>query len=620
MPDSLSFSSPRSAGPLRIRCGNTRTLDEMKTADRHELVDAILKCRNAFVGIAAVSGAINVLMLTGSFYMLEIYDRVLPSRSAATLVAISILALTLYAFHGAFDLVRSRLLVRIAASLDESIGRRLYDTIVQLPLTGHSASEGVQPLRDLDQIRSFISGVGPLALFDLPWMPLYLGICYLFHPWIGLTVTVGGLILITITFLTEILTRKPIKTAVALAIERNLLAEASRRNAEVLQAMGMGARLGTLWGEVNAKHMASQRVAADVGGGFGAVSKVLRLALQSMVLGVGAYLVIEQQATSGIIIAGSILTARALSPIEMAIGNWRGLVAARQSWSRLYALLERNPVRAEQMALPRPAKSLSVETVAVVPPGKRNVVVLDATFRLASGQGLGILGPSAAGKSSLARALVGAWQPAHGKVRLDEAAIEQWSPQALGRFIGYLPQDIELFDGTVAQNIARFDSEPNPENIIAAATAADVHRLVARLPDGYETRIGEHGAALSAGQRQRIALARALYGDPFLVVLDEPNSNLDAEGEAALTRAIKGVRERGGIVIVITHRLNVLAAVDMLLVMGEGKILAFGPRDQAITHVTRPSPAGASPRPTPSHHAAPRPTQLHVVDTQEAAS
>src|SRR5262245_44081606 len=565
----------------------------MAAAGQHELVDAILKCRNAFVGVGLVSGAINILMLTGSFFMLEIYDRVIPSRSAATLIGLSILALTLYAFHGALDLVRSRLLARTAASLDEGLGRRIYDTIVRLPLTARTASDGLQPLRDLDQIRSFISGVGPLALFDLPWMPLYLGICYLFHPWIGLTATIGGLILITITLLTEILTRKPIKTAVLLAMERNGLAEASRRNAEVLKAMGMGGRLGRLWEDVNGKHMASQRIAADVAGGLGAISKVCRLALQSMVLGVGAYLVIEQQATAGIIIAGSILTARALAPIEMAIGNWRGLVAARQSWSRLHVLLERNPAPAQRMVLPRPAQSFSVETVAVVPPGGRNVIVQDATFRLTSGQGLGIIGPSAAGKSSLARALVGAWQPAYGKVRLDEAAIEQWSTPALGGFIGYLPQDIELFDGTIAQNIARFESEPSPETVIAAATAADVHQLIARLPDGYETRIGEHGAALSAGQRQRVALARALYGDPFLVVLDEPNSNLDAEGEAALIRAIKGVRERGGIVIVITHNYNVLAAVDLLLVMAEGKVLAFGPRDQVMSKLARRRPADA---------------------------
>jgi PrtD family type I secretion system ABC transporter len=590
----------------------------MPTTGRHELVDAVLKCRNAFVGIGVVSGVLNILMLTGSMFMLEIYDRVIPSRSAATLIGLSIIALTLYAFHCMLDIVRSRLLVRTAASLDEGIGRRLYDTIVRLPLTAQTANNGLQPLRDLDQIRSFISGVGALALFDLPWMPLYLGICYLFHPWIGLTATLGGLILFTIALLTEIFTRKPVKTAIALAIERNGLAEASRRNAEVLQAMGMGARLGTLWGEVNAKHLASQRVAADVAGGLGAISKVLRLALQSMVLAVGAYLVIEQKATAGIIIASSILTARALSPIEMAIGNWRGFVAARQSWTRLYRLLERNPVQAQPMALPCPVKSLSVEAVAVVPPGVRNVVVRDATFRLTSGQGLGIIGPSASGKSSLARTLVGAWQPAHGKVRLDEAAIEQWSPLSIGRFIGYLPQDVELFDGTVAQNIARFESELNPENVIAAATAADVHRLIARLPDGYETRIGEHGAALSAGQRQRIALARALYGDPYLIVLDEPNSNLDSEGEAALARAIKGVRERGGIVIVITHRVSVLAAVDMLLVMGEGKIVAFGPRDELM--MARRPPAEHASRPGPLPDAPSRPTPLHVVDTQEAAS
>jgi PrtD family type I secretion system ABC transporter len=593
----------------------------MPPANRSELANAILKCRNAFIGIGAASGALNVLMLTGSFYMLEIYDRVIPSRSAATLIGLSILALTLYAFHGALDLVRSRLLVRTAASLDEGLGRRLYDTIVRLPLTARTESDGLQPLRDLDQIRSFMSGAGPLALFDLPWMPLYLGICYLFHPWIGLTATIGGLILVTITLLIEILTRKPIKTAVILAMQRNGLAEASRRNAEVIQAMGMAGQLGTLWEDANRKHMASQRIAADVAGGLGAISKVLRLALQSTVLGVGAYLVIEQQATAGIIIAGSILTARALAPIEIAIGNWRGLVAARQSWSRLHALLNRNPIPAQRMALPRPTKSLSVETVAVIPPGGRNVVVQDATFRLTSGQGLGIVGPSAAGKSSLARTLVGAWQPAMGKVRLDEAAIEQWSTPALGRFVGYLPQDIELFDGTIAQNITRFESEPNPENVIAAATAADVNQLIARLPDGYETRIGVQGAALSGGQRQRIALARALYGDPFLVVLDEPNSNLDSEGEAALARAIKGVRERGGIVVVVTHSYNVLSAVDLLLVMGEGKVLAFGPRDQLMSKLAARRPADASPRSAALHDApAPRPAPLRVVETQEATS
>jgi ATP-binding cassette subfamily C protein PrsD len=383
----------------------------------------------------------------------------------------------------------------------------------------------------------------------------------------------------------------------------------------------MAGQLGTLWEDANRKHMASQRIAADVAGGLGAISKVLRLALQSTVLGVGAYLVIEQQATAGIIIAGSILTARALAPIEIAIGNWRGLVAARQSWSRLHALLNRNPIPAQRMALPRPTKSLSVETVAVIPPGGRNVVVQDATFRLTSGQGLGIVGPSAAGKSSLARTLVGAWQPAVGKVRLDEAAIEQWSTPALGRLVGYLPQDIELFDGTIAQNITRFESEPNPENVIAAATAADVNQLIARLPDGYETRIGVQGAALSAGQRQRIALARALYGDPFLVVLDEPNSNLDSEGEAALARAIKGVRERGGIVVVVTHSYNVLSAIDLLLVMGEGKVLALGPRDQLMSKLAARRPADASPRPAPLHDAAaPRPAPLRVVETQEATS
>jgi ATP-binding cassette subfamily C protein len=384
-----------------------------------------------------------------------------------------------------------------------------------------------------------------------------------------------------------------------MGMERNALAEAGRRNAEVLRAMGMGARTAGLWGEANGRYMASQRRASDIAGGLGSASKVLRMLLQSTVLGTGAYLVIRSEATAGIIIASSILTSRALAPVELAIANWKGFMAARQSWRRLSELLTLLPSRAAPMALPRPTKSLSVDNASVAPPEQRRIVVQDVSFELKSGQGLGIIGPSASGKSSLARLLVGVWQPARGRIRLDGSALPHWSPEALGSHVGYLPQDVELFAGSIAQNIARLDPSPDPAAVIAAAKAAGVHELIARLPEGYDTQIGEAGAALSAGQRQRIALARALYGDPFLVVLDEPNSNLDAEGEEALTRAILGVRSRGAIAVVVAHRPSALAAVDTVLFMSEGRQQAFGPKDEVLKKVLRRPPPAAIPSPTP---------------------
>ncbi len=530
---------------------------------------------------------INVLYLTGSFYMLEVYDRVLPSRSVPTLVGLSVLALGLYGFQGVLDLLRSRVLVRIGRSLDESLSARVYQTIARLALATRSAGDGLLPLRDLDQVRSFLSGSGPLALLDLPWMPFYLGICYVFHVWIGVAATVGAVVLIAITLLTEIYTREPTRTAVGLAARRNALAEASRRNAEALQAMGMGPQLSGIWGEVNGKYQDSQQRASDVAGGFAATSKVCRMALQSAVLGVGGYLVIYQEATAGIIIAGSILSARALAPVDLAIANWRGFVAFRQSWRRLRELLAKIPQERDQMALPKPMTSYVVDAVSVVPPGDKRLVVQDIAFRLEKGNGLGIIGPSASGKSCLARALVGVWPPARGTIRLDGATLDQWPPALLGRNVGYLPQDVELMAGTVAQNIARLAPKPDPDKVIAAAKAAGVHELILKLPDGYESQIGESGAVLSAGQRQRIALARALYGDPFLVVLDEPNSNLDSEGEEALTQSILGVRARGGIVVIIAHRPSAIAGVDLLLVMAQGRAQMVGPKEEVLAKLLR---------------------------------
>lgn len=560
-----------------------------------ELSAALRSCRGAFVGTAILSGLINILMLTGSFYMLEIYDRVLPSRSVPTLIGLTILAAILFAFLGALDFIRGRLVILIGASLDEMLSGRVFDTVMRLPLRAGNRAGGAQPLRDLDSVRSFLSGLGPIALFDLPWVPIYLFICFAFHILIGTTVLGGAIFLIALTLLTERLTREPLKAATSLGLARSELAERTRRNAEALAAMGMAGRMGRRWREVNLQYMASQRQSTNIAGGLGAIAKSFRLMLQAAVLGLGAYLVIQQEATAGIIIAASVLTARALSPIDLAIANWKGFVAARQSWERLAKLLALLPAQEIPMSLTDPSKSLAVEHASVAPPGESRIVVQDINLTLKSGDGLGIIGPSASGKSSLARMIVGIWQPVRGCVRLDNAALDQWDPEVLGQHVGYLPQDVELFAGTVAENIARFEPDVDPESVIAAAQAAGIHDLIVGLRNGYETQVGEQGMALSAGQQQRIALARALYRDPFLVVLDEPNSNLDAEGEEALSIAIRGIRARGGIVLVIAHRPSALASVDLVLVMGHGRQQVFGPKDEVLRQFQRRDRPDSSP-------------------------
>jgi len=555
--------------------------DNLHRRENAELADAVRACWSAFFGVALMSGLINLLYLTGSFYMLEIYDRVIPSRSLPTLVGLSILALLLYAFQGVLDFVRSRILVLISAHLDQRLSARAYDIVVNLPLRGRSQNESSAPLRDLEQIRAFMASTGPTALFDLPWMPIYVLICFLFHPWIGIAALVGAVILSSLTIFTEFMTRRPSQEALKYAAQRSGLSDAGTRNAEVLRAMGMAPALGKSWGESNSKYQAAQQRISDVASGLGALSKVLRMLLQSGVLGLGAYLAMQQQATAGIIIASSILVSRALAPVELAIANWKGFVAARQSWRRLSDLLGALQP-ALPMKLPAPKRDVSVENISAAPPGTQKIVVQDISVMLKAGQGLGVIGPSASGKSSLARVVVGVWNPVRGKVRLDGAALDQWTPAVLGPSIGYLPQDVELFSGTVAQNISRFEESPPPETIIAAARAAGVHDMIVKLADGYDTQIGDSGATLSAGQRQRVALARALYGDPFLVVLDEPNSNLDTEGDKALTRAIVGVRKRGGIVIVIAHRRSALAGVDQVMAMAQGRMQMMGPRDEVL--------------------------------------
>jgi PrtD family type I secretion system ABC transporter len=562
---------------------------------RSELGEALRACRSAFIGVGVMSCMINLLYLTGSLFMLEVYDRVLPSRSVPTLVGLILLAGFLYAAQGVLDLIRGRILGRIGTSLDETLNARVFDIVVRLPLTVGGRNEGLQPLRDLDNVRSFLGGMGPGAFFDLPWLPFYLAICFAFHVLIGLTALVGAVILVSLTVMTEFLSRTPARQALGLAARRNDLAAASRRNAEVLVAMGMSGRLTRRWAEANQNYLDGNQRASDVSGGLGAVAKVMRMTLQSAVLAVGAYLVIHQEATAGIIIAGSILSARALAPVDLAIAHWKSFITARQSWHRLTGLLESMPARVAPTLLQTPSSRLSVEGVGIVPPGDQRLIVQDVTFALTAGNGLGVIGPSGSGKSSLVRALVGVWQPVRGKVRIDGAALDQWSSDVLGRYIGYLPQDVELFSGSVAQNICRFDPEATSDGIISAAKEAGVHEMIIKMREGYDTHVGEQGTALSAGQAQRVALARALYGDPFLIVLDEPNSNLDTEGDEALTRAIRGARERGAIVVVVAHRPIGIEAVDQLLVLKDGRVQAFGPKETVLGQVLQPRVAAPSP-------------------------
>ncbi|NLS19325.1 type I secretion system permease/ATPase [Rhizobium sp. P40RR-XXII] len=538
--------------------------------------------RKALVGIALASAAINVLALTGSFFMLQVYDRVIPSRSLPTLSGLVIIVVALFLFQGVIEFLRSMLLVRIGMSLDERLNKRVFGSLLFLPTRKQTSDDGLQSVRDLEQIRAFLSGSGSTALFDLPWVPFYLILCFLFHFWIGFTALCGALLLVGITLLAELLSRRPAREAARSSAVRLGFAQAARRNWEAAIAMGFVGRLSEKWAAMNDDYLRHQLAASTIVGALTIAAKMARMMLQSGVLAVGAILVIRQEATGGIIIASSILLTRALAPVELAIGQWKSLVAARQGWARLAALLDAVPPRQQAFALPPPSRELSVENISVTSPGSRDLILRNISFKISAGTVLGVIGPSASGKSSLARAIAGLWPAAIGAVRLDRAALSQWDSDELGRHIGYLPQDVDLFDGSIAENISRFAEDMRTEPIIAAAKAAGVYDMIVKLSDGFDTRIGESGSCLSAGQRQRIALARALYGDPFLVVLDEPNSNLDAEGEAALTEALAGVRERGGIAIVVAHRPSALAVADTVMIVAGGQVRAFGPKKDIL--------------------------------------
>ena len=587
------------------------------------LRQALRKCYLSLWGVALFSGIINVLALTGSLYMLQVYDRVLTSGSVPTLIVLTIAMVGLFTSYGLLDWVRQRILVRVGNRFDATVHEQVFDAQLAIPLrSGHDGNR-VQPISDLDTIRGFLSGAGLTAFFDVPWLPFYMVIVYYLHPWLGILATVGAIITIAVTLIAESLTRGPARNATESVIARRIYGDAGRRNAEVVRALGLTERIGAIWSSYSTRYLEDQRRISDIVGASGDISRTLRMILQSLILGLGAFIVLRGEATGGIIIASSILTARALAPIDIVIANWRGFMAARQSWSKLNNVLSNLRTKQDTMQLPRPRKTLRIEDIAVAAPGSQKVIVQGVNFALQAGNGLGIIGPSASGKSSLVRAMVGVWAPGRGKVRLDGAALEQYHPSDLGRDIGYLPQDIELFDGTVADNISRFAENPDPTVVLNAAEAAGVHQMVLRLPDGYQTRVGEGGVALSAGQRQLVGLARALYGDPFLVVLDEPNSNLDADGDTALANAIRSVRARGGIAVVVAHRPSALVNIDQLLYMANGGMQAFGPRDEVLAKVTqanqqaaqaRPDQAGQSPRqdqPAPVKAASPTVIPLH---------
>src|SRR5689334_15407416 len=543
------------------------------------------------ISIALFSGAINLLMLSGSLYMLQVYDRVIPSRNIATLLGLSLMVLFAYLMQGYFDALRSRMLCRVATIFDAGLQEQIHTALATLPLRGAKPMLMQQPLRDLDQIRTFMSGMGPTAFLDMPWIPIFLIALFLFHPLIGFTALAGTIAIVAMTLLSERLSRGAAKAAMDLSAQRQVLADATQRNAEVIRALGMLDRFTARWSRANERYLQENIRATDVSANLGSGAKVLRYVLQSGMLGLGAYLVVVDKASGGVMIASSIMMGRALAPVEVALGTWKQLIAARQGIKRLREICKATaPPATPPVELPRPSRELSVQNLSVAAPGMDRLIVANVSFALSAGMGLALLGASASGKTSLSKALVGIWPAQSGVVRLDGAAIDQWRDEDLGRHIGYLPQDVALFDGTVAENICRFDEAATSEAVLRAARIAGVHDIILRLPAGYATQVGQGGTSLSAGQRQRIGLARAVYGDPFLIVLDEPNANLDAEGENALGRAIQILRKNESIVIVVSHRPNALALLDMALVLYDGRAIAFGPSREIFARVGAAKP------------------------------
>ncbi|NNB08212.1 type I secretion system permease/ATPase [Pseudomonas fragi] len=559
----------------------------------NEMLAALTAYKRAFFNIGLFSAVINLLMLAPALYMLQVYDRVLASGNQMTLLMLTLMILGLFGLMGALEWVRSQVVIRLGTQMDMRLNQRVYDAAFEAQLrTGSPAA--AQALNDLTSLRQFATGNALFAFFDAPWFPVYLFVIFMFSPWLGLLALGGAVLLILLAWVNQHVSQAPLKAASELSVQATQQASAHLRNAEAIEAMGM---LDTLRGRWLAQHtafLAQQNLASEKTATVSAWSKGVRLALQSLVLGLGALLAVQGEITAGMMIAGSILMGRVLSPIDQLIGVWKQWSSARLAYQRLEALLHSYPARAQRMALPAPRGELAVEQLSASAPGTRRATLANLSFTLPAGQVLGVIGPSGCGKSTLARLLIGVWQPLAGKVRLDGAELSQWDKHQLGPHLGYLPQDIQLFAGTIAQNIARF-AEVDADKVLAAAQLAGVHQLILQLPEGYETRLGEGGAGLSGGQKQRIGLARALYGLPAVIVLDEPNSNLDEAGEQALLQAITQLKQHKRTLILITHKPNVLTLTDQLLILREGQLQAFGPTAKVLGAPVAAKPAAPKP-------------------------
>lgn len=549
-------------------------------APPNEIRQALAGHKRVFYAVGLFSAVINLLYLAPSLYMLQLYDRVLASRSETTLLVLSLLVLGVYLLMGLIDMVRSQVLVRVGNQLDLALAPRVFNAAFERNLRFRAGAAGAA-MSDMAHVRQFITGTGVFAFFDAPWVPIYIAVVWVLHPALGMLTLLGVVLLAVLAWVNEVITRQPLERANKAAQRGVAFATSSLRNAEVIEAMGMLPALRQRWQAVQAHLLADQSHASDRAGLVGALSKTLRLILQSAALGVGALLVLENELSPGAMIAGSILLGRATTPMDQLIGAWKPFVAARQAYGRLAELLQQFPVREQQMSLPRPTGNLSVEGVMAAPPGTNVPVLRNVSLSLPAGQVLVVVGPSASGKSTLARLLVGVWGAAQGKVRLDGADLFAWSKEELGPHIGYLPQDVELFAGTIAENIARF-GDIDSERVIEAARKAGLHDMILRFPKGYDSPIGEGGSVLSGGQRQRIGLARALYGSPALVVLDEPNASLDDVGERALVHAIQQLKREGVSVVLITHRTNIIAVADQMLVLKDGQVALSGPTQQVL--------------------------------------
>ncbi len=557
-----------------------------------ELAEVLRSCKRYFATAATFSLGINLLYLAAPLYMLQVYDRVIGSASKLTLLMLTIVLVGALLCLAGLDMVRSRVLVRASVRLDRKLSGRVVAATVES--AGKGAALGAQPLRDFDTFRQFITGAAVHALFDMPWAPIYIVIIFLLHPFLGLFALVCAVILVGMAVLNEKLTGAPLKEANDSAARNYRFTDASLRNWEVVQAMGMLPGLLKRWGRDRDKLIERQVVASDRAATTSSIIKFLRMVMQSLILGLGAWLVIERQVTVGAMFAASILLSRALQPVEQVVGSWRNFAAARSAYNRIKMLLGANPVREPALVLPRPSARVSVQGLTYGIRGAPKPILANITFSIEPGEIVGIIGPSGAGKSTLARHLVGLLTPTSGSARLDGADVAKWPSELLGQYLGYLPQDIELFADSVSQNICRF-RDGEDADVLAAAQLAGVHEIILSLPNGYDTQVGEGGTILSGGMRQRIGLARAVYGKPSLVVLDEPNSNLDADGDLALANCIQALKAQGTTVVIVSHRSSTLGVVDKLLVMKDGAAIIYGPRADVLPRLARPTSVRAVP-------------------------